>query len=208
MTRKSGRWPNFNSFEIDQRVNGNCCCFIICFVCFASESRPKTKIDVGVRTEKSRQVLGHKPPRSCPHREPCVGDHRYRSNSGKVPPEFICLISNKWSKLLIKTYKRPTRIPQTIVISNAVGAILKMIACSRNVMPLVPLSIALVSPPVCRLKWNLRSRLSRCSNVSRATFRMARCPIFANTALRSSPERVAPILAAPSVLGWCADIDK
>ena len=64
-----------------------------------------------------------------------------------------------------------TRIPQTIDISNAVGTMRKIMACRRNVMPLnnstveslrnekreaktnlVPRSIALVNPPVCRDK--------------------------------------------------------
>lgn len=37
----------------------------------------------------------------------------------------------------------------------------------------VPRSMARVSPPVCRERWNLRSIARRWSNVSRATRRMA-----------------------------------
>lgn len=63
---------------------------------------------------------------------------------------------------------------------------------------LVPRSIARVRPPVWRDKWNLRSRFNRCPKVSRATFRTARCPTLANTALSISPKSVAPMRAAPS----------
>jgi hypothetical protein len=69
-----------------------------------------------------------------------------------------------------------------------------------NETNLVPRSIARVRPPVWRERWKRRSRFSRCSNVSLATFRMARCPMLAKTALRSSPKTVAPIRAAPSVV--------
>lgn len=62
----------------------------------------------------------------------------------------------------------------------------------------VPLSIARVSPPVCRDRWNLRSRWRRCSNVCLATLRTALWPTLAKVALRSSPDNVAPIRAAPS----------
>jgi len=65
---------------------------------------------------------------------------------------------------------------------------------------LVPRSMARVSPPVCRDRWNLRSRLSRCSNVWRATVRTARWPTLANTAFNSSPNSVAPTRAPPSTL--------
>jgi hypothetical protein len=108
----------------------------------------------------------------------------------------------------------PTSIPQTNETSSAVGAILNNTDCRTNVIPLrkgqwcgtskrgtthlVPRSMALVSPPVCLDRWNLRSRLRRCSKVSLATLRTACCPILAKTAFRSSEKRVAPILAAPS----------
>ena len=62
----------------------------------------------------------------------------------------------------------------------------------------VPRSIALVKPPVCRDRWNLRSKLRRCSNVSRATLLTAFCPTLAKTAFSSSVKSVAPIRAAPS----------
>jgi hypothetical protein len=42
------------------------------------------------------------------------------------------------------------------------------------------------------------SMLKICSKVSRATLRIARCPIFAKVAFKSSPNTLAPILAAPS----------
>src|SRR5580692_10912424 len=67
-----------------------------------------------------------------------------------------------------------------------------------GVAHLVPRSMALVSPPVCLDRWNLRSRFKRCSKVSLATLRTACCPMLAKTAFRSSEKRVAPILAAPS----------
>ena len=75
-----------------------------------------------------------------------------------------------------------TRIPQTIVISNAVGMTWKTIEERMKDIPLtmssilhtithlVPRSIALVSPPVCLSRWNFISMLSKCSNVSLATF--------------------------------------
>lgn len=63
---------------------------------------------------------------------------------------------------------------------------------------LVPLSIALVRPPVCRERWNLRSIESRCSNVSRATLRIAFWATEAKSALRSSEKSVEKIRAAPS----------
>lgn len=62
----------------------------------------------------------------------------------------------------------------------------------------VPLSIALVRPPVCRDRWNLRSIESRCSNVSRATLRIAFWATEAKSALRSSEKSVEKIRAAPS----------
>lgn len=125
-------------------------------------------------------------------------------------------------------------MPHTIEISKAVGTIRNMIDCKRNVIPLeqhiinsnwskvrekkkfyfVPRSMARVKPPVCLSKWNFISKLRRCSNVSLATLRIARWPMLAKMALRSSPERVAPILAAPSsdnsnddlVQSWNGDV--
>jgi hypothetical protein len=122
------------------------------------------------------------------------------------------------SKSVVSDNMRPTRMPQTREISRAVGTMRNTMACKRNVIPLiprqhsaiqahhkthlVPRSMALVNPPVWRDRWNFKSRFSRCSNVSRATRRTARCPTFANTALRSSPNNVAPIRAAPSSNAW------
>lgn len=66
-----------------------------------------------------------------------------------------------------------TRIPQTIEISSAVGKIWKTIEVKRKLMPLVPRSIALVSPPVCRERWKFKSSLRRCSKTLHATRRIA-----------------------------------
>lgn len=70
-----------------------------------------------------------------------------------------------------------------------------------GVVYLVPRSIARVRPPVCRARWKRMSRFSRCSKVSRATFLIACWPIPANTAFKSSPNKLAPIRAAPSSSG-------
>lgn len=65
-------------------------------------------------------------------------------------------------------------------------------------MPFVPRSIARVKPPVCLLRWKLRSSRNRCSNTFRATLRIAFWATLANTAFRSSWKSVAPILVTPS----------
>lgn len=91
-----------------------------------------------------------------------------------------------------------TSMPETREISKTVGAIRNKMACKMNEIPFVPRSIARVRPPVWRLRWNLRSRLRRCSKVSRATLRTARWPIFAKTAFKSSADSVAPTRAKPS----------
>lgn len=69
---------------------------------------------------------------------------------------------------------------------------------SRKLIPLVPRSIALVSPPVWRVRWKLRSSRNKCSKTFPATLRMAFWATLANTAFRSSWKSVAPILVAPS----------
>ena len=63
----------------------------------------------------------------------------------------------------------------------------------------VPRSIALVKPPVCLVRWNPMSRFNRCAKTLRATLRIAPWATLANTALRSSEKRPAPMRASPSV---------
>ena len=122
--------------------------------------------------------------------------------------------------------ERLTRMPQTIEISSAVGTTWNTTDDSRNEIPLararkssvshathhtrsrqlvpvthlVPRSIALVKPPVWRVRWKPMSRLSKCVNTFRATRRIACCATDANTALRSSEKAAAPTRASPSAV--------
>lgn len=91
-----------------------------------------------------------------------------------------------------------TKIPQTKDISNAVGNIWNTIEVRRKLIPFVPLSMARVRPPVCRVKWKFKSSRSRWSNTFWATLLMVFCATLAKTAFRSSWNNVAPILDAPS----------
>lgn len=70
----------------------------------------------------------------------------------------------------------------------------------RKLIPLVPRSMALVNPPVWRVRWKFRSSRSKCSKTFPATFRIAFCATLANTAFRNSWKSVAPILVAPSAI--------
>lgn len=58
--------------------------------------------------------------------------------------------------------------------------------------------MALVKPPVWRVRWKPMSRLSKWVNTLRATRRIAPCATDANTALRSSEKAAAPTRANPS----------
>ena len=53
-------------------------------------------------------------------------------------------------------------MPQTRPSSSRVGATLNTIAERTKLMPLLPLSMVLERAPVCRFRWNVRSRLWRC----------------------------------------------
>lgn len=75
----------------------------------------------------------------------------------------------------------------------------KTIEVSKKLIPLVPRSIALVSPPVCRERWKLRSSFNKCSKTLRATRRIAFWATLAKTAFLNSWKITAPILVAPSV---------
>lgn len=89
-------------------------------------------------------------------------------------------------------------MPHTRKISSAVGSTWKTMDVSKKLMPFVPLSIALVRPPVCRERWKFRSSRKRCSKTLQATRRIAFCATLANTAFRASWKRVALILVTPS----------
>ena len=91
-----------------------------------------------------------------------------------------------------------TSMPQTNEISNAVGNMWNTIEDSKKLIPFVPRSMALVSPPVCLVKWKFKSSLNRCSYTLHATLRIAFWATLATTALRSSWDTVAPILVKPS----------
>lgn len=91
-----------------------------------------------------------------------------------------------------------TNIPHTIVISRKMGIIWKTIDVSRKLIPFVPRSIARLSPPVCRVRWKLRSSRSRWSNTLQATRRIAFCATFAKMAFRISWKKAAPMRVTPS----------
>ena len=96
-------------------------------------------------------------------------------------------------------------MPQTIMISRAVGRMWKTIEVSTKLMPFVPRSIALVKPPVCFERWKFRSSRRRCSNTLQATLRMAFWATFAKTAFRNSWKIAAAILVVPSssIVSYC-----
>lgn len=64
---------------------------------------------------------------------------------------------------------------------------------------LVPRSIARKRPPVCRVRWKPMSIWRRWANVFLATWRMALWDTLANTAFRSSENKVEKILASASM---------
>lgn len=75
---------------------------------------------------------------------------------------------------------------------------MKTIDWRTKLMLREPRSITRETAPVCRFRWKRRSRLRRCSKMSRATRRIARCATDANTAFRSSFIPAAVLRASPS----------
>ena len=82
--------------------------------------------------------------------------------------------------------------------ANASGRRSSIRRCVKSVSYFVPRSMALDKAPVCLPRWKLKSRFWMCEKTFFANSRMLRWATLAKIALRSSPKRAAPALAAPS----------
>lgn len=116
-------------------------------------------------------------------------------NNQKV--RWILYNPHLWYWLASLTH-RLTKMALTRPTSKTVGPRLKTSALRTKEMPRVPRSIALDSAPVCRLRWNPRSRLCRWRKTFLAMRRMELWATFPNTVFLSSLKKAAQARDPPS----------